>query len=37
MDFISAVLIAPEGAESPSSGRIGVIGTVVYLFSPEAV
>jgi len=37
LTLAAAVLITPEGAESPDSGRIGVIGALV-LFSPsEAV
>jgi len=29
---IAAVLITPKGAESPGSGRIGVIGALVWVF-----
>jgi len=34
--LVAAVLITPKGAESPSSGRIGVIGALVF-FPSEAV
>ena len=33
---VAAVFITPKGAESPGSGRIGVIGALVF-FSSEAV
>ena len=32
--LVAAVLITPKGAQSPDSGRIGVIGALV-LFSPS--
>jgi len=35
--LVAAVLITPKGAESPGSGRIGVIGALVNFFPPEAV
>jgi len=28
--LVAAVLIKPKGAESPGSGRIGVIGALVF-------
>ena len=28
--LVAAVLITPKGAESPGSGRIGVIGALVF-------
>jgi len=31
---VAAVFITPEGAESPDSGRIGVIGALVFFSSP---
>ena len=34
--LVATVLITPKGAESPSSGRIGVIGALVF-FPSEAV
>jgi len=34
---ISALLIAPKGAESPGSGRIGMMGALVFFFPSEAV
>jgi len=34
--LVAAVLITPKGAESPGSGRIGVIGALVF-FPSEAV
>jgi len=34
--LVAAVLITPKGTESPGSGRIGVIGALVFLPS-EAV
>jgi len=34
--LVAAVLIAPKGAESPGSGRIGVIGALVF-FPSESV
>jgi len=34
--LVAAVLIASKGAESPGSGRIGVIGALVF-FPSEAV
>jgi len=30
--LVHAVLITPKGAESPGSGRIGVIGVLVFFF-----
>jgi len=30
---VAAVFITPEGAESPDSGRIGVIGALVFFSS----
>jgi len=35
--LVSAVLITPKGAESPGSGRIGVIGALVFFPPSEAV
>ena len=34
--LVAAVLITPTGAELPGSGRIGVIGALVFFFPPEA-
>jgi len=34
--LLAAVFISPKGAESPGSGRIGVIGALVF-FPSEAV
>jgi len=34
--LVAAVLITPQGAESPGSGRIGVTSALVF-FPPEAV
>ena len=34
--LVAAVLVTPKGAESPGSGRIGVIGALVSFLS-EAV
>jgi len=34
--LVAAVLFTPKGAESPGSGRIGVIGELAF-FSSEAV
>ena len=30
--LVAAMLIKPKGAESPGSGRIGVIGALVFVF-----
>jgi len=30
--LVAAVLITPRGVESPGSGRIGVIGALVFFF-----
>ena len=35
--LVAAMLIAPKGAESPGSGRIGVIGALAYFFLSAAV
>ena len=35
--LVAAVLITFKGAESPGSGRIGVIGALVFFFPSEAV
>jgi len=35
--LVAAVLITPKGAESPDSGRIGVIGALVFFLTSEAV
>jgi len=35
--LVTAVLITPEGAESPGSRRIGVIGALVYFLPSETV
>ena len=35
--LVPAVLITPKGAESPGSGRIGVIGALVFFPPSEAV
>jgi len=32
--LVAAVLITPKGAESPGSGRIGMIGALVIKFFP---
>jgi len=34
--LVAAVLIAPKGAELPDSGRIGVIGVLIF-FPSESV
>ena len=34
---VAAVLITPKGAESPGSGRIGVIGALVFFPPSQAV
>ena len=34
---VAAVLITPQGAESPGSSRTGVIGALVFFFPSEAV
>jgi len=33
--LVAAVLITPKGAESPGSGRIGVIGALVFFPGPS--
>jgi len=35
--LVTAGLITPKGAESPGSGRIGVIGALAYFFLSAAV
>ena len=35
--IVAAVLITSKGAESPGSGRIGVIGALVFFSPSEAV
>jgi len=35
--LVAAVLITPQGAESPGSRRIGVIGALVYFLPSETV
>ena len=35
--LVAAVLITPKGAESPGSGRIAVIGAMVFFSPSEAV
>jgi len=35
--LLTAVLIAPKGAESPGSRHIGVIGALVYFLPSETV
>jgi len=35
--LVTAVLITPIDAESPGSGRIGVMSALVYFFLSEAV
>ena len=37
LPLVATVLIAPKGAESPGSIRMGVIGALVYFFPCEAV
>ena len=35
--LVAAVLITPKGAESPGSGRIGVLGAFFFSLPSEAV
>jgi len=35
--LVPAGLITPKGAESPGSGRVGVMGALVFFFQSEAV
>ena len=35
--LVVAVLVPFKGAESPGSGRVGVIGALVFFFPSEAV